>query len=149
MATELSQFTKQYAKPGMHGSELGELAELLARPGQNYALELSFYPPFSEAQLQKLQDELISQGIELLSPVGDNFPTYPTIVRIEARAPRDGYGFALPFWVLMTLAIGAVGISTMLGWRIADTIKQHFIPILLAGIGATVLIAWVSAPKRA
>ena len=127
------------------GFNLEDLRSLEAVPGKAYELRLYVYSPLSQEKLDALQQSLIDQGIELLAPVEETLQ-YPTTVIIKARAPK-GYGM-LPFFVLLTLAIGAVVISGILGWRIGEAISKWFPVIIIGGIGTFLLYAWITKPER-
>lgn len=133
----------------VYSLELVELQNRRAVPGRVYTLELSVYPPLSQSKLNQLQESLLSHGIELLAPVSQVM-TYPAIVKIKARAPREGVAVfaALPFWVLMTLAIGAVVTTGILGWRIGEALSKWLPAILIGGLGALFLYGAVVKKGR-
>ena len=102
------------------GFQLEELKTLPAAPGR-YKLTLYTWNPLSEEKLDALQEQITSKGIHL-TDIYTVLEKPPARTVIKFEVPK-GYG-VLPFWVLLTLAIGVVGIAGFLGWRVGDVIGK-------------------------
>ena len=103
------------------GYELEELKGLPVKPGE-YELTLYTWNPLSQEKLDALQEQIASKGIRLTADIYTILEKPParTVIRFEVPS---GYAI-LPFWVLLTLAIGTVGIAGVLGWRVGEVISK-------------------------
>lgn len=121
------------------GYQLEELKNLPTAPGK-YELTLYTWNPLSQEKLDALQEKIAAQGIHLTENIYTVLEKPPARTIIRFEVPR-GYA-TLPFWVLLTLAIGAVGITGFLGWRVGDlvsAITKNLVPLALIGGGVFIL----------
>ena len=127
------------------GYQLEELKGLPVKPGK-YELTLYTWNPLSQEKLNALQEEITSKGIRLTEDIYTILEKPParTVIRFEVPS---GYA-VLPFWVLLTLAIGTVGITGFLGWKVGDVISkigENLLPVLLLGGGIYLLSRLIEA----
>lgn len=111
-------------------------------------LDIGVEREFSADELNKFQETLVAEGLHLTTPVQMGTGDWENTIRIQFKNP-EGYG-ALPAApiAIIVLALGAVGLSGMLGWRLSDVIRDYFPAILISAVGIGVLWLALSYKER-
>lgn len=95
-------------------------------PGERVDLILELPRDLTAVELDKVQAELKGRGLELTAPIELGADRqWPDALRVQFPRPHRPAGTAvLPLGGLVIGALGAVGITGLLGWRIGDTVMQ-------------------------
>lgn len=94
-------------------------------PGRPVEILLGLPVDLSSTQLDLLNAELRSQGVPLLSPAQIGSGPWPITLRLAVRRPQRSRGTGLlPLAVLIIGALGAVGVTGLLGWRLGEVISS-------------------------
>ncbi len=122
----------------------GEAIDLIIGIPKNLSIE----------ELSQVQASLLSQGVRVLEPIeigSEDTEKWQNAVRMKVSynpIPKGEVGF-LPLAVLIIAALGAVGVTGIIGWKIGgvfDAVKKNFVPVFLIGIGGIVLLALILRP---
>jgi predicted membrane protein len=86
-------------------------------------------------ELSVIEQKLLEEGLDLVAPLQLGTGEWPNTLRIKFRAAPYSKGvgqLGLPLAVMIILAVGAVGITGILGWTIREILLKNF--PLVAGL---------------
>lgn len=105
---------------------------------QKVELLLGLPRELSDAEVAVFEQSLRQQGLQLTAPVQAGIAPWPSTLRMEfrraARNPRE-IG-VLPLAVLLPVALGAIGITGILGYKVGQVIEsigKNIVPLVLIG----------------
>lgn len=119
------------------------------KPGKRLQVDIGLTRDLSIAELATIQQKLLSEGLRLLGPVEIGTGRWQNTLRIKFENPT-GYAQiqALPVVVLIILAVGAVGIGGILGWRIGETFQNWFPAIAVLTLAGFLGYAYITSRGR-
>ena len=123
------------------------------KPGSKVELTIGIDKDLSESQLASIAQSLSSNLVLTDTLQIGSTPEWPNALKLSFYnpvTPGQGIAFALPLVVLIIGALGVVGISSFLGFKIGnvvDSIAKYIIPITLISVGGLVLYGYVTRKK--
>lgn len=137
------------ALKGLSIQELQKAVESRLRPGQKAEVFIGLSDDVTDEQVATIERELVDGGLLLTSPVEVGTGPWSTTLRIGFVRPK-GIGFVqIPLAAMLVLALGAVGVTGILGWKLGgmvDQVKRYVLPIALIAAGAYVLAQFARRP---
>ena len=121
--------------------------------GTRVALLLGLPREVTETQLGRIADHLHHHGMgdaqvqfgTSYNPAGSVL--WDNTLRVEFTRPsREAKAQFLPFAFTLIAAMGLVGITAYLGFKVGQVVEQigrNLVPLALIGVGAVVLIMWM------
>ena len=119
-------------------------------PGDKVEAIIGLPADLNATELSTLEAKLKASGLDLIDTVAlGATPEWPNALRIRFRRPLRMKGAAfLPLAVMLVLALGAIGITGIVGWKIGDvigSIGQSLLPIALITAGTIIAVAYVKS----
>ena len=119
-------------------------------PGANVEAIIGLPRDLSGEELASLEAKLRQSGLDLIdSPAVGYTSEWPNALRLRFRRPVRVKGAAfLPLAVLLVLALGGIGITGIVGWKLGDVIEgisKNLLPIALITAGTIIAVAYVKS----
>lgn len=127
---------KNLVVEGTEWGDLGLQLDAWFQPGGKVFLEFGVDRDLNVEELTAIQEALLKEGVPLVSPVQIGSGVWENTIRLGLQNPR-GFAVAPLLAGAIILAIGAVGVGSILGWRIGRLLERHFLPILIVGSAVT------------
>lgn len=119
-------------------------------PGQKVELILGLPRDLSDQEVDQLEQRLLSSGLLLHSIEMGSTKQWPDALRMVFTRPNRPQGVAAwPLALLIITALGGLGITAFLGWKVGgviDALAKYIIPVTLISVGGLVLAAYVMRP---
>ena len=122
------------------------------RPGRPVELIIGLGQPVSREHIAALEAKMASSGMPIRADMGST-PEWPNAMRLRFNRPRKVKGVAfLPLAVLLVGAIGAVGVTAFVGWKLGTAvtdISKRIVPLaIIAGVTFVALAYFKGQPAK-